>query len=89
MAFTLCAASLLCRAPDAGAAEVVAPDFQVKLRLSNAVIYDITYKYRLPLGDNSLSKSAVEEVRERARKQNFDASDTNYNAQVIASGWQE
>lgn len=47
--------------------------------------YDITYKYRLPLGDNSLSKSTVEDGLERARKQNFEASDTNYDAQVNAS----
>lgn len=47
--------------------------------------YDITYKYRLPLGDNSLSANTIDAGLDRARKQNFDASDTNYDAQVNAS----
>ncbi|WP_297589047.1 CYTH domain-containing protein [uncultured Corynebacterium sp.] len=136
-ALAVCIASVLCAVPDAGAAAVATPDYQVKLRLSDAAVdaqgapspqfrsyfdvlsesgseqavyfdtadgmlanhgwtarlrhkdgaenYDITYKYRLPLGDNSLSKSTVEDGLDRARKQNFDASDTNYDAQVNAS----
>ena len=136
-ALVICIASALFAVPDAGAAAVATPDYQVKLRLSETAVdahgepsahfrshfdvlgefgseqavyfdtadgmlanhgwtarlrhkdgaenYDITYKYRLPLGDNSLSKSTVEDGLERARKLNFDASDTNYDAQVNAS----
>ena len=47
--------------------------------------YDVTYKYRLPLEDNSVSSESVGAGLEEARKQNFDASDTNYAAQVNAS----
>ena len=45
----------------------------------------MTYKYRLPLEGNSVSSESVGAGLEEARKQNFDASDTNYAAQVNAS----
>lgn len=46
---------------------------------------DITYKYRQPLYYNSLSKDVVEKGLIEARENNFDASDTNYRAQINAS----
>lgn len=47
--------------------------------------YEVTYKFREPLSSNDLSKSTVDAALKRAKEQNFDASDTNYDAQVNAS----
>jgi hypothetical protein len=47
--------------------------------------YDLTYKRRSDLADNSLSQSAVDAALADARDDNFDSSDDNYEAQVNAS----
>lgn len=45
----------------------------------------LTYKYRVPLADNTLSKATVDDGLNDARDQGFNSSDTNYKAQVNAS----
>lgn len=47
--------------------------------------YDLTYKYRHPLAQNSLDKETVNDALEFANDNNFDESDTNYDAQVNTS----
>lgn len=47
--------------------------------------YDVTYKRRIPIEDNSLSKASVERALNEAKQLNFDASDKNYEAQVNSS----
>lgn len=46
---------------------------------------DVTFKYRQAIVDNSLSKTSAQDALERARTNNFDASDDNYQPQVNAS----
>ncbi|MGO1380291.1 hypothetical protein ACT3TD_05505 [Corynebacterium sp. AOP36-E1-14] len=47
--------------------------------------YDLTYKYRAPLDDNSLSAQSVDDALAAAKDNNFDSSDSNYSPQVNAS----
>ncbi|WP_141759350.1 hypothetical protein [Corynebacterium sp. HMSC04H06] len=47
--------------------------------------YDVTFKRRAELTDNSVSKDSVDRALEEARDAGFDSSDDNYAAQVNAS----
>ena len=47
--------------------------------------YDVTFKRRAELSDNSVSKDSVDRALEEARDAGFDSSDDNYAAQVNAS----
>lgn len=47
--------------------------------------YDVTFKRRVELADNSLSKDSVDRALEEARDAGFDSSDDNYAAQINAS----
>ena len=47
--------------------------------------YDLTYKYRQDLSDNSLSEASIDEALEKAKDANFDSSDDNYEPQINAS----
>ncbi|HIW91530.1 MAG TPA: CYTH domain-containing protein [Candidatus Corynebacterium avicola] len=47
--------------------------------------YDLTYKYRQDLADNTLSSDSVDQALTDAADANFDSSDDNYEAQVNAS----
>lgn len=47
--------------------------------------YDLTYKYRQDLSDNTLSEDSIDEALEKAKDADFDSSDDNYEPQVNAS----
>ena len=47
--------------------------------------YDLTYKYRQDLSDNSLSEDSIDEALDKAKDADFDSSDDNYEPQVNAS----
>lgn len=60
--------------------------WSIRLRhKEGAESYDVTFKKRAELGDNSLSQASVNRALEIARDNNFDSSDDNYDAQVNAS----
>lgn len=62
------------------------PGWTIRLRLKeDATSYDLTYKRRMEIGDNSLSKETISAGLKEAHEQNFDASDTNYEPQVNTS----
>lgn len=47
--------------------------------------YDLTYKYRQDLPDNTLSKESIDEALAKAKDADFDSSDDNYEPQINAS----
>lgn len=60
--------------------------WSIRLRLKEgADAYDVTYKYRHPLADATLSKDSIDAGIAAAEKKNFDASDSNYEPQVNVS----
>ena len=47
--------------------------------------YDLTYKYRQDLSDNTLSEESIDEALAKAKDADFDSSDDNYEPQINAS----